>query len=126
MPLDLATLLQILLALGLLNVWLVRARSATAYRGGDARSLKEEFAAYGLPAPVFLVVGFLKLACAVLLLVGLFLPAVVLPAACVLVALMLGALAMHVKVGDPPLKSLPAFVMLALSVTLVLLSWPAG
>ena len=34
------------------------------------------------------------------------------------VALMLGALAMHVKVSDPLVRSLPAFLMLAMSGTL--------
>jgi hypothetical protein len=38
------------------------------------------------------------------------------------VLLMLGALAMHLKVKDPPLKSLPAFLMLAMSAALLILS----
>ena len=36
--------------------------------------------------------------------------------------LMLGALAMHVKVNDPPIKSLPAALMLAMSGTLLSLT----
>lgn len=40
---------QVLVGLGLLNVWLLRAGKATAWRGGEARTMAEEFAAYGLP-----------------------------------------------------------------------------
>ena len=41
--------LQLIVAVGILNVWLLRSGRATPFRGGDARSLREEFAAYGLP-----------------------------------------------------------------------------
>lgn len=111
----LSIILQIVIALGLLNVWLVRARSGTAYRGGDARSLQEEFAAYGLPDFVFYLVGALKIGAAVALIVGIWIPELVLPAAALVALLMVGALVMHAKVGDPVEKSLPAFVMLLLS-----------
>jgi hypothetical protein len=47
---SLALVSQIVIALGLLNVWLLRAKRPTAYRGGDAQNMKEEFEAYGLPA----------------------------------------------------------------------------
>jgi hypothetical protein len=108
-------ILQAIVGLGLLNVWLVRARSATSYRGGDSRSLREEFAAYGLPEWFFSLVGVLKVGSAILLLVGIWFRPVVLPAAAVVVVLMVGALAMHVKVKDPAIKSLPAFLMLLMS-----------
>ena len=114
--------LQVIVGLGLLNVWLLRRQSATAYRGGDAKTLKEEFAAYGLPAPMFYVVGGLKILCGVLLLVGLAYAPVVLPAAAVVAVLMLGAVAMHLKVGDPASKSVPAALMLAMSVAICVLS----
>lgn len=107
--------LQIALALGLLNVWLLRARLATAYRGGDALTLRDEFRAYGLPVPVFYLVGTLKVGSAVLLIAGIWLSRLVLPAAAVVAVLMIGALAMHLKVGDPAIKSLPALLMLFMS-----------
>ena len=50
-------LLQIIVGLGLLNVWLIRAGSATDYRGGEATTLKEEFQAYGLPDGAFYLVA---------------------------------------------------------------------
>jgi len=115
-------ILQTIVGLGLLNVWLMRSRSATDYRGGDAKSLKEELAAYGLPEWFFYLVGVLKVGSAFLLLVGIVYRPVVLPAAAVVVVLMLGALAMHVKVKDPAIKSLPAFLVLLMSGAIVSLS----
>jgi len=108
--------LQILAALVLLSVWLVRFGSATPYRGGSAHSMKEEFAAYGLPAWSLYVVGTLKIGVAVALIAGLWMPVVVFPAALLLGGLMLGAVAMHVKIRDPLLKSMPALVMLLLAI----------
>jgi len=118
-PITLQTLLQIILGLGLLNVWLVRASASTRYRGGTATSLREEFQAYGLPGWFFVLTGFLKLSAALLLLAGLWFPELVLPAAGLLVALMVGALAMHVKVKDPLIRSVPALSMLAMSALLI-------
>jgi uncharacterized membrane protein YphA (DoxX/SURF4 family) len=108
-------ILQAIVGLGLLNVWLLRRESATAFRGGEAKNLKDEFATYGLPAPMFYIVGGLKIICGVLLLVGMAYPPVVLPAAAVVAVLMLGAVAMHLKVGDPVSKYVPAALMLAMS-----------
>jgi hypothetical protein len=56
-----------------------------------------------------------KLLLAVLLVAGIWFPAVTQPAAIGMAVLMLGAVVMHVKVKDPPKKSLPAFTMLVLS-----------
>jgi hypothetical protein len=54
-------------------------------------------------------------------LAGLWIPEVALPAASLLAALMLGALAMHLKVKDPLLKSIPALAMLAMTTTLAVI-----
>jgi uncharacterized membrane protein YphA (DoxX/SURF4 family) len=62
------------------------------------------------------VVGFLKLAFAACLIVGIWFPVLTRPAAIGLALLMLGAVAMHIKVKDPLKKSLPALTMLVLSV----------
>jgi uncharacterized membrane protein YphA (DoxX/SURF4 family) len=121
-PLTLASVLQVVIGLGLLNVWLIRAGSATSYRGGDAATLQEEFQVYGLPRSVFWIVGTLKVGAGIALLVGLWVPALVEPAAAVVAVLMVGALAMHVKVGDPLLKSVPAFLMLLMSAALLFLA----
>jgi len=119
--LSIPTVLQIIVGLGLLNVWLLRAKSSTAYRGGTATSLREEFQAYGLPEAAFYVVGALKITAGVILIAGVWIPLPVGLAAGVVAALMVGALAMHVKVGDPLMKSLPAALMLVMSVAILLL-----
>ena len=104
--------LQIVVALGLLNVWMLRFYQSTAYRGGGARSMPEEFAAYGLPAWIIYVVGALKVGGALCLITGIWFPFLVFPAALVIGLLMVGAVAMHVKIGDPLKKSVPALFML--------------
>jgi hypothetical protein len=115
---------QIIVGCGLLNVWLLRFNKSTAYRGGSAANMLEEFAAYGLPAWSCYLVGFLKIASAFALLAGLIYPAPVLPAAVVVAALMAGALAMHIKVGDPLKKSLPAISVLVLCLVIIAGHWP--
>ena len=81
--------------------------------------MKEEFAVYGLPPAMFYVVGALKLACAIALLVGVWAPAATKPGAAGLAALMAGAAVMHVKVKDPPKKAMPALTLLVLSLFVV-------
>ena len=112
-------ILQVAAAVGLLNVWLLRFSRSTSYRGGDARTMVEEFAAYGLPTWFTYVIGSLKIGAAMALIAGIWFPALVLPAAALICILMLGALAMHVKIGDPLVKSLPAVGMLALCAAIV-------
>lgn len=112
-------LLQITISLGILNVWLVRNRKATPYRGGKALNLKEEFATYGLPDWVFYLIGFSKVSSALLIFTGLWVTGVLLPATVVLAVLMIGALAMHLKVKDPFSKSIPAITMLSLCLLLL-------
>ena len=122
MPLiSISAVLQVIVGLGLLNVWLLRSSSATRFRGGAATTLKEEFAAYGLPDGAWYVVGALKIAAGLVLIAGLWLPLPVRLAAGGVAVLMVGALAMHLKVGDPALKSLPAALMLVMCLAIVLL-----
>ena len=109
------TILQTIIALGLLNVWLLRFNKSTAYRGGNATNLVEEFAVYGLPTWFCYSIGVLKVGSAVALLLGLIYPQLIAPAAGIVVALMLGAVAMHIKVKDSIKKTLPASAMLVMS-----------
>lgn len=106
--------LQIIVALGLLNVWLLRFNKSTEFRGGSAKNLKEEFAAYGLPVWFMYFIGTLKIGAAMALLAGFWIPTLVAPAAGLIVLLMLGALTMHIKVKDPLKKSMPAALMLTM------------
>ncbi len=118
----LSIILQVVLAAGLINVWCFRCKKSTAFRGSDAKSLKEEFQTYGLPDWVFYVVGFLKMACAVGLLVGIWVPSLSVLSATVLCFLMIGAVVMHLKVKDEVVKYIPASAMLLMSGVVLLLN----
>jgi hypothetical protein len=113
------TIVQVVIALVVLNVWTLRFGKSTSWRGGGARNMREEFEVYGLPDKIVGVVGFFKILFALLLLAGVGFPYLTEPAALGIGVLMLGAVAMHFKVHDPLKKSLPALTMLALCVFLV-------
>lgn len=113
--------LQLIVAFGLLNVWLLRFQKKTSYRGADADSMRDEFRQYGLPVWVMWIVGALKIGVAIAMLVGVWIGSLVQPAALVLIVLMLGAFAMHLKVKDPIKKALPSLAMLAMAVVLAFL-----
>ena len=115
------TILQIIIALGIFNVWLLRFGKATEWRGGDARNMKEEFAVYGLPPWVMGIVGSLKVFLAACLIAGIWFPPVTRPAAAGMAVLMLGAVAMHFRVRDPVKRSLPALAMLVMSLLVAFL-----
>lgn len=107
---------QVGIALIILNVWLLRAGKSTAWRGGNAQSMREEFAVYGLPPWFMVLVGAFKVLLACLLIAGVWFPALTQFSAAALAGLMLGAVAMHFKVRDPLSKSIPASTLLALCV----------
>ncbi|MEN9621955.1 MAG: hypothetical protein RLZZ67_389 [Candidatus Parcubacteria bacterium] len=116
---SIAPILQTLIAFGLINVWLVRSKHQTKYRGGDAQNMKEEFSAYGLPVWFMYVVGFFKIFIALVMIVSVFVPVVmqvlVVPALLLLCLLMLGAISMHIKVKDSLVKTVPAIGMLVMA-----------
>ena len=111
--------LQIIIGVTIFNVWIVRFGMPTKWRGGNSNSMKEEFEAYGLPSWFMTLIRFLKLTLALLLIVGIFVPVLIKPAAIFMAILMLGAIAMHIKLKDPMIKSFPAFSMLVLSCILI-------
>ena len=113
--------LQIIVALGILNVWILRSGKPTPFRGGAAQSLREEFSAYGLPLWFMRVIGGLKVICALALVVAIWDHQFARPAAIGLGCLMVGAFAMHIKLKDPLQKSLPSLVVLAMCVAIALL-----
>jgi uncharacterized membrane protein YphA (DoxX/SURF4 family) len=113
-------IIQVIIALGLLNVWLLRANRQTRYRGGSAKNMREEFSHYGLPYSFMILIAILKVGFAILLLVGLWFPVLAYYSATGIALLMAGALAMHIRVKDPLIKSLPALTLLVLSLIVVL------
>lgn len=114
-------ILQVVVGLGILNVWLVRANWATGYRGGDAKTLKEEFATYGLPGWFYYLVGTMKIVCALAILAGIWFPLLATLGGAGLAVLMAGAFSMHLKVKDPFSKAIPSLAMLAMSLAIALL-----
>jgi hypothetical protein len=113
--------LQLIVALGILNVWLLRPRKATPFRGGDAKNMREEFAAYGLPFWFLCVIGALKVGLALAILASIWMPHLAQPAAVALGLLMLGAFGVHIKVRDPIQKALPSIAMLGMCAAIALL-----
>ena len=109
-------------ALWILNVWFLRFNKDTGYRGGAATNMKEEFAEYGMSERTMYAVGATKVGLATLMLVGHRVPKLVRPASAGLATLMLGAIGMHVKVGDPIKRALPAISVFTLSATSAVLN----
>lgn len=98
-----------------LNVWLLRFNKPTIYRGGQAKTMIEEFAAYGLSETFVYVIGGLKVLAALGLVVGFFFKKLIVPSSLVIAVLMVGAIFMHFKVQDAAIKFLPATLMLLCS-----------
>jgi uncharacterized membrane protein YphA (DoxX/SURF4 family) len=112
---------MVIVAAVVLNVWFFRFGKATIYRGGDATNMVEEFAAYGLSETMVYMVGGLKILAALGLLIGLFNKKTIIPAAGLMAALMVSAIAMHFKVGDEAIKFLPAGIMFVLSSLVIMI-----
>lgn len=123
MPLVISTVLQVLVASTLLWVWLVRSQRPTDYRGGAAKSLKEEFAVYGLPSWSLYLIGGLKVGSAVALLAGYWFPSILFPVAVLLSFLMAGAIIMHFKVSDPLKKAAPASTLFVCCIAIALANY---
>jgi hypothetical protein len=115
-------LAQTAAALWILNVWFNRFNKDTGYRGGDATNMKEEFEEYGLSETTMYAVGAAKVSLAGLLLAGHAAPRLVRPASIGLAAFMLGAIGMHIKVGDPVKRYLPALTVFSLATTSAILN----
>ena len=105
-------ILQLIIAIGLINVWLFRFNKATDYRGGNATNMKEEFIAYGLPVWLMYFVGTLKVSIALMLIISFWVEQLLLYNLIALAVLMIAAVLMHVKVKDPIKKSYPALSIL--------------
>ena len=119
MNIDLLEFINLIIAFGILNVWLIRFNKKTPYRGGGAENLKEEFKVYGLPEWFLYSVGFLKISLAILLIIGIWYNELNIYSAIAMSILMIGAIFMHLKVNDPFKKSIPALSILILLITII-------
>jgi hypothetical protein len=117
-----ANYIQLVIALGILNVWILRFGKPSPWRGGNAVTMAEEFAVYGLSTTVMYAIGFIKVLLALLLIAGIWVQPLTVPVALVLAAIMVGSVAMHFRVGDPLKKSVPAALVLLLCLAVVALA----
>ena len=139
---EITSILKLIIALGLLNVWVLRFNQSTSYRGGDANNMKEEFDNYGFASWFMYAIGAFKVVLAGVLLWSVFVreftdltlasstqsvygltayDTIDIIGLLVLSIIMIGAIIMHIKLKDSILKSLPAFLMLVMSLACVLL-----
>ena len=86
--------------------------------------MKEEFQAYGLPIWLMYVVGFLKIAIAIMLIVSIWIKELLEYNLWLLSVLMFGAVLMHLKLKDPIKKSYPALSILFMIALILYLSMP--
>ncbi len=117
---ELINIINIIIAMGILNVWIIRYDLETQWRGGGSKNLMEEFSTYGLPLWFMYFVGFAKISLAILLFLGIWINEFSFLGSIGISVLMAGAVLMHIKVQDPLKKSIPAFLMLVLSSCVVI------
>ena len=81
---------KIVISITIFNVWLVRVNKPTPWRGGDAKSMKEEFETYGLSKAIMYIVGTIKVILAMVLFISIWVPELSTPAAGAMGIFMLG------------------------------------
>ncbi|RAJ12820.1 DoxX-like protein [Arenibacter echinorum] len=110
---------KIIIFMSIINVWFFRFNKPTPWRGGDSKSMKEEFETYRLSPTIMYIIGTIKVSLAVMLLISIWIKDLSTPAAGAMGIFMLGAIAMHFKADDPSIKSFPALILFILSVGIV-------
>ena len=113
--------LKAVIFLTIINVWFFRFNKPTPYRGGGAKSMKEEFEVYGISNTAMYLVGAIKVGLATLILASIWYPFLSIPAASGMAIFMLGAIVMHFKANDPSIRSFPALTLLICSILIVVL-----
>jgi len=122
--------LKVIVGLSLLNVWLLNYNKPSRWRGADAKTMIEEFDAYGLSSSLCYIVGFLKVGFALVLLTSIKYPILEILAtsvnleilaASILGALLSGSILMHIKIKDAAIKSLPATLFLIFCLLIIVL-----
>ena len=104
--------LIVIVALTVLSVWTFRMNAGSIFRGGSANNMLEEFQAYGLSETQMYIVGAFKILAAIVLLLGLKYPKLVRLGAGTMAIFMIGAIAMHISIGDGIVPTLPSSWML--------------
>ncbi|OBX26476.1 DoxX-like protein [Gelidibacter algens] len=115
-------ILKLIVGISILNVWLVQPNKATKWRGGNAKTIVEEFEVYGLSKTFCYVIGFLKVSLSLLLLASIWFESLTGYASSGLALLLLGSIIMHIKIKDPMYKSVPATLFLLMNIAIALLA----
>ena len=115
----LAVLLKAIIFVTIINVWFFRFNKQTPYRGGGAKSMKEEFEVYGISKTSMYLVGVIKVALATAILISIWYPQLSIPTAAGMAIFMLGAIVMHFKANDPTIRSFPALTLLICSILII-------
>jgi len=110
--------LKVIVSFSILNVWLVQPKKPTKWRGGNAKTIVEEFEVYGLSKSLHYVIGSLKVGLALLLLASIQFESLTLIGSLGLAILLLGSVIMHFKIKDPMYKSFPAFLFILMNLTI--------
>ncbi len=112
---------KVIIFFSIVNVWLIRFGKPSPYRGGGAKTMKDEFEVYGFSTAVMYLVGAVKILLATAILVSIWYPEFSTPAAGGMGIFMLGAIAMHFRANDPGIRSFPALIFFLLSVGIIIL-----
>jgi len=110
--------LKLIVSFSILNVWLVQPKKPTKWRGGNAKTIVEEFEVYGLSKSLCYVIGVLKVSLALLLLASIQFESLTLIGSLGLAVLLLGSIIMHLKIKDPMYKSFPAFLFILMNLAI--------
>lgn len=113
--------LKIIVGISIINVWTLQANKPTKWRGGNAQNIIEEFKYYGLSKNFCFLIGFLKISLAILLLASIKFTSLTVIASAGLAALLLGSIAMHIKVKDEWYKSFPAALFIVINTVIIFL-----
>ena len=117
-------IIQLTVALTILNVWLFRRDKATSYRGSVASTLREEFRAYGFPDWVYYTVGPLKVLTSLLMISAIWNPVFLIPSTLCMAGMMLTALICHLKIRQDSLsKAVPAGALFLLCSVILTISF---
>ena len=117
--------LKIIVGLSLLNVWLLQYNKPSRWRGGDAKTMMQEFDVYGLGSTMCYIVGFLKVGFSLALIASIWLADLELVVDLELVAasalglLLTGSILMHIKIKDALIKSFPAALFLLFCLAII-------
>jgi hypothetical protein len=107
--------LKIIVGISILNVWLLQKNKATKWRGGAAKTIFEEFEVYGFSKQFCYIIGTLKVALALILLISIQFDAFTLIGSLGLSLLLFGSILAHIKIKDVWYKSFPAFLFIVLN-----------